>query len=73
MKLSTYKSFLTNRKTWLVASQGKCGHAGYVEYQILFQKGQWECYKTDGYELDLIGTYSGSKGLKSIINLIWRR
>jgi hypothetical protein len=54
-----------------VASQGKCGYAGYVEYQILFQHGQWICYKTDGYKLDLVGTYAGSKGLKSVLNLVW--
>jgi len=71
MKLSTYKSLLTNKRTWFVASQGKCGYAGYVEYQILFQNKQWQCYKTDGYKLDLVGTYAGSKGLKSVLNLVW--
>jgi hypothetical protein len=71
MKLSTYKSLLTNKRTMFVASQGKCGYAGYVEYQILFQHGQWICYKTDGYKLDLVGTYAGSKGLKSVLNLVW--
>ncbi len=82
MKLQTYKSLLTNKRTMFVASQGKCGYAGYVEYQVLFSHGQWLCYKTDGYELDvpqtgspsgrhLVGTYAGSKGLKSVLNLIW--
>ncbi|MFY8177081.1 MAG: hypothetical protein ACOVJ7_02920 [Candidatus Methylopumilus universalis] len=71
MKLSLYKSLLTGRRTMFVASQGKCGHAGYVEYQVIFSQGQWLCYKTDGYSLDLIKTYPGSKGLKSVLNLIW--
>lgn len=71
MKLSTYKSFLTNKKTWLVASKGKCGYKGYIEYQVMFVKGHWECYKTNGYDLDLVGIYNGSKGLKSVLNLVW--
>jgi hypothetical protein len=58
MKLSTYKSLLTNKRTMLVASQGKCGHAGYVEYQVLFNQGHWQCYKTDGYKLNLVATYA---------------
>lgn len=71
MKLSTYKSLLTGKRTWLVASKGKCGYAGYVEYTIQLSQGQWQCYKTDGYKLDLVGTYPGSKGLKTVLNLIW--
>jgi len=71
MKLSTYKSLLTNKRTMFVASQGKCGYADYVEYQVLFRHGQWLCYKTDGFQLDLVGTYDGSKGLKSVLNLVW--
>lgn len=73
IKLSTYNSLLTNKRTWFVASKGKCGDVGYVEYQILFKNGQWQCYKTDGYKLDLVGTFAGSKGLKSVLNLIWGR
>jgi hypothetical protein len=71
MKLSTYKSFLTNKRTWFVASHGKCGYEGYVEYQISFYKGQWHAVKTNGYGVDFVGTYAGSKGLKSVLNLIW--
>lgn len=71
MKLSTYKSLLTNKRTMFVASRGRCGHAGYVEYQVLYSRGEWLCYKTDGYTVDLIKTYPGSKGLKSVLNLIW--
>lgn len=71
MRLSTYNSLLTNKRTMLVASKGQCGYKGYVEYQVLFKGGQWQCYKTDGYELDLVGIYPGSKGLKSVLNLIW--
>ncbi len=73
MKLSTYKSLLTNKRTMFVASQGRCGYAGYVEYQVLFRDGHWHCYKTDGYKLDLVATYAGSKGIKSVLNLIWGR
>lgn len=76
MKLSLYKSLLNGKNklsTMFVASQGRCGYAGYVEYQVLFKGGQWLCYKTDGYKLDLVGTYPGSKGLKSVLNLIWGR
>ena len=72
MELTTYKSLLTGKRTWLVANNAtRCGHVGYVEYTIQFQKGQWLCYKTDGYKLDLVGIYSGSKGLKSVLNLVW--
>ena len=71
MKLSTYNSLLTGKRTWLVASQGRCGYKGYVEYTIQLSQGQWQCYKTDGYELDLVGIYPGSKGLKSVLNLVW--
>jgi hypothetical protein len=73
MKILTYRSLLTNNRVWLVASQGKCGHEGYIEYRILFQNGQWLCYtyEADSYELDLVGTYPGSKGIKSVLNLVW--
>lgn len=73
MKLSTYKSLLTNKRTMFVASKGKCGYDGYIEYQVLYSNGQWHCYKTDGFQLDLVGTYAGSKGLKSVLNLVWGR
>lgn len=73
MKLSTYKSLITNKKTMLVASKGKCGYEDYIEYQILLSHGQWLCYKTNGYELDLVGTFSSEKGIKSVLNLIWGR
>ena len=54
-----------------IAYKGKCGRAGYVEYQILFKHNQWEVYKTDGYKLDLVGYYNGDRGLKSLLNLVW--
>jgi hypothetical protein len=68
MNLSTYKSLLTNNRTMFVASKGKCGYAGYVEYQFLYSSGQWLCYK-----LDLVATLPGAKGLKSVLNLVWGR
>ena len=71
MKLSTYKSFFTGKRTWFIASKGKCGHKDYVEYQVLYARNTWVCYKTDGYKVDLIACYDGSKGLKSVLNLIW--
>lgn len=73
MKLSTYNSLLTGKRTWLTASKGKCGHEDYIEYQILFSRGEWICYKTNGYTVDLVKTYPGSKSLKSVINLVWGR
>lgn len=60
MNITTYKSLLTGKRTWLVASKGKCGYDGYVVYTIQLYQGQWQCYKTDGYNLDLIKTYEGS-------------
>ena len=71
MKLSTYNSLLTKKRTWLVVSKGKCGYKNYVEYQIMLVQGQWQCYKTDGYKLDLVGTFPGSKSLKSVLILVW--
>lgn len=71
MKISTYNSLLTDKRTILVLSKGKCGHPDYVEYQVQYKFGRWFCYRTDGYEMDQVGIYFGEKGLKSVINLIW--
>jgi hypothetical protein len=72
MKLSTYKSLLVKR-TMLIASQGRCGHRNYIEYQLMLCKGQWLVYKTDGYKLDYLTSYDASKGIKSVLNLVWGR
>jgi hypothetical protein len=69
--LQILKRLNKKQRQEFVASQGKCGYAGYVEYQVLFNQGHWHCYKTDGYKLDLVATYAGSKGLKSVLNLVW--
>ena len=62
---------MTNYKTMLCLSKGKCGHDNYVEYQIILKNNTYTCYKTDGYKLDLVGIYPGQKALKSVVNLIW--
>lgn len=73
MKISTYKSLMTNKRTWvIVANKVKCGYKGYRELQIMMVRGQWEVYETDGYKLDLVRVYSSEKALKSIINLHYR-
>lgn len=71
MKITTYKGPMTNYRTILCLFKGKCGHKNYVEYQIFLKNNVYICYKTDGYKLDLVGTYPGQKPLKSVINLIW--
>lgn len=73
MKLSTYKSLLTNKRTMVVASQGRCGYKDYVEYQIVYKFGRWYCSRTDGYKQETVGIYLGVKSLKSVLNLIWGR
>ena len=70
MKLSTYRSPLLKR-TMLVASQRRCGHKDYIEYQILRIKNTWTVYKTDGYKLDYLKSYPSEKSLGSVLNLVW--
>ena len=69
-KYSTYKSLITHKRTMFIASSGKCGYPNYVEYQILLRDNQWAVYKTNGFDLDLVGYYNGDRGLKSLLNLI---
>jgi hypothetical protein len=73
MRLTTFNNFLTGKKTWLIASKGKCGHKGYVEYQIMLTRNTWLVYKTDGYKLDYLASYDGDKSIKSVLNLVWGR
>lgn len=69
LKLSTYSSLLTNKKTVLVASVGKCGYKGYLEAQIRYVNGAF-CYQvSDGYNYLSIEKRLGSN-LKSALNII---
>lgn len=73
MKVTTYKSFLTGKRTRvIVANEVRCGHEGYRELQIVLKNGTWTVYETDGYKLNLVAVYEGSKALKSIINLNYK-
>ena len=69
MKLSTYSSLLTGRKTWLVASIGKCGYKGYKEAQVFCKNGKFSYIVTDGYNYLTIEKQLGSN-LKSALNII---
>jgi hypothetical protein len=70
MTITTYRSPMLKR-TMLVASQGRCGHKNYIEYQIVMIKNTWTVYKTDGYSLSYLKSYDSQKSLKSVINLVW--
>lgn len=50
MTISTYKSFITGNRTMIVASIGKCGHAGYKELQVTYRNGYFSADVTDGYK-----------------------
>lgn len=69
LTLSTYSSLLTNKKTLLVASIGKCGHEGYREAQITFKNGAFYFIVTDGYNFLGIEKKLG-QNLKSALNII---
>jgi hypothetical protein len=66
MKLSIYKSILTDKKTVLVASKGNCGYANYQELQIYYFNGRFEWYLGDGYRHQAVGR---GDSLKEILNL----
>lgn len=69
MKITTYKSILTDYKTQVVLSVGKCGHADYREAIIFRQGGQLKYYITNGYKhLTTVKTIRDN--LKSAINII---
>jgi hypothetical protein len=67
MKLSLYNSLLTNKRTMLVASIGRCGHAGYREIQVRCITGRFHWIITDGYNTIKIGHHDNS--LKSALNI----
>lgn len=69
MKLSTYKSFLTYKRTMLVASIGKCGYEGYREIQIQRFNGAWTWDITNGYKVVASGV-SHNPNLKSVVNIL---
>jgi hypothetical protein len=67
MNYSTYNSLLTKRKTWLIASIGRCGYVEYKEVQIRCYKGLFSYIITDGYKYLTIER-TGFKGLKEALN-----
>ncbi len=69
LKLSTYNSLLTARKTVLVASYGKCGHQDYREAQIRWNGSAFVYIVTDGYNWLGIERTLGPN-LKSALNII---
>lgn len=68
MKISTYKSLLTNKKTHVIVSIGKCGHKGYREAQIRMVDGNLAFIITDGYNYLTIERTGFKVSLKSVIN-----
>jgi len=70
MKLSTYKSLLTNKRTMIVLSIGKCGHKGYREVQVTYRMGHYQYQITEGYTWLTAGSLPGEKGLKSVLNIL---
>jgi hypothetical protein len=70
MKLSTYKSLLTNKRTMIVLSIGKCGHEGYREVQVTYRMGHYQYQITEGYTWLTAGSLPGEKGLKSVLNIL---
>lgn len=69
LKLSTYSSLLTGKRTVLVASIGKCGHEGYREAQIRWNGKAFTYIVTDGYNYLTIERTLGDN-LKSALNII---
>lgn len=70
MKISTYRSPLTNKRTMVVVSIGRTGHEGYREIQISYRMGHYQYQITEGYTWLTTGSIDGSKGLKTVINLL---
>ena len=70
MKITTYKSFLTNKRTVVVLSIGKCGYKGYREVQVTYHMGHYQYQITEGYTWLTAGSLEGSKGLKSVLNIL---
>lgn len=70
MKVTLYKTLLTDRKTMVVMSIGKCGHKGYREVQVTYRMGHYQYAITEGYTYLTSGSFDGSKGLKSVLNIL---
>ena len=70
MKLSLYKSLLTNKRTMVVLSIGKCGHEDYREVQVTYRMGHYQYHITEGYTWLTAGSLPGDKGLKSVLNIL---
>ena len=70
MNITTYKSLLTNKRTRVVLSIGKCGHKGYREVQVMYRMGHYQYQITEGYTWLTAGSMDGSKGLKSVLNIL---
>jgi hypothetical protein len=68
MKLSIYKTLLTNRRTMLVGSKGKIGSKEYREVHIIREAGKFHFRITDGYNWLLVKT-GYSQGLKTVLNI----
>ena len=69
MKISTYKSLLTNNRTMVVLSIGKCGYEGYIEVHVTYRMGHYQYQITEGYTWLTAGSLPGDKGLKSVLNI----
>lgn len=69
MKITTYNSLLTGKRTTVIVSLGKTGHSGYKEIQIRRIDNMWVFKFTDGYNTLQTGT-SVNPNLKSVINIL---
>lgn len=70
MKVTLYNSLLTNKKTMVVLSIGKCGYEGYREVQVTYRMGHYQYQIVDGYTFLTCGSMDGNKGLKSVLNIL---
>lgn len=72
MKLATYNSLLTKKKTMLVVGNDLPYGKGYQELQVTFYRGAWRVDITDGYTIQFSKVLPKDKGIKTIINLYYR-
>jgi hypothetical protein len=68
MKLSTYNSLLTGKRTVLVATIGKTGKPDYREIQVIREMNKFHFRITDGYTF-LVVKGGFTQGLKSVLNI----
>ena len=54
----------------VVLSIGRCGYPGYREVQVTYRMGHYQYQITEGYTWLTAGSLPGSKGLKSVLNLL---